>query len=89
MNIHANARLTLRARRDVVELMSVGFPVSEIAAQFSVSRQTVYKWAERFQQRQGLDLQSRLADARRQGRPPCPGCCSARWGCCARGWQQE
>ena len=27
MNIHANARLTLRPRRDVVELMIVGFPV--------------------------------------------------------------
>ena len=36
MNIHANARLTLRARRDVVELMIVGYPVNEIAAQFSV-----------------------------------------------------
>ena len=48
MNIHANARLTLRARRDVVELMIVGYPVNEIAAQFSVSRQTVYKWWARW-----------------------------------------
>lgn len=48
MNIHANARLTLRARRDIVELMIVGFPVNEIAAQFSVSRQTVYKWWARW-----------------------------------------
>jgi transposase InsO family protein len=46
--IHANARLTLRARRDIVELMIVGFPVNEIAAQFSVSRQTVYKWWARW-----------------------------------------
>ena len=49
MKIHANARLTLRARRDIVELMIVGFPVNEIAAQFSVSRQTVYKWWRRWQ----------------------------------------
>jgi transposase InsO family protein len=49
VNIHANARLTLRARRDVVELMLVGFPVSEIAAQFSVSHQTIYKWWSRWQ----------------------------------------
>jgi transposase InsO family protein len=48
VNIHANARLTLRARRDIVELMVVGYPVSEIAAQFSVSRQTVYKWWQRW-----------------------------------------
>jgi transposase InsO family protein len=48
LNIHANARLTLRARRDIVELMVVGFPVNEIAAQFSVSRQTVYKWWARW-----------------------------------------
>jgi transposase InsO family protein len=48
VNIHANARLTLRARRDVVELMIVGYPVNEIAAQFSVSRQTVYKWWARW-----------------------------------------
>lgn len=48
VNIHANARLTLRARRDVVELMIIGYPVNEIAAQFSVSRQTVYKWWARW-----------------------------------------
>ena len=48
MNIHANARLTLRARRDIVELMIIGYPVNEIAAQFSVSRQTVYKWWARW-----------------------------------------
>ena len=49
MLIHANARLTLRARRDIVELMLSGFPVGDIAAQFSVSRQTVYKWWRRWQ----------------------------------------
>jgi transposase InsO family protein len=48
VNIHANARLTVRARRDIVELMIVGYPVSDIAAQFSVSRQTVYKWWARW-----------------------------------------
>jgi transposase-like protein len=49
VNIHANARLTFRARHDIVELMLVGYPVNEIAAQFSVSRQTVYKWWRRWQ----------------------------------------
>jgi transposase InsO family protein len=38
----------LRARREIVELMVVGYPVNEIAAQFSVSRQTIYKWWARW-----------------------------------------
>lgn len=49
VNIHANARLTLRARREVVEMMIVGFEVSEIAATFNVSGPTVRKWWKRWQ----------------------------------------
>jgi transposase InsO family protein len=49
VNIHRNARLTLRARRELVELMVSGFDVAEIAAQFNTSRQTVYKWWRRWQ----------------------------------------
>jgi DNA-binding NarL/FixJ family response regulator len=41
VNIHRNARLTLRARRELVQLMIWGFEVSEIAAQFNTSRQTI------------------------------------------------
>ena len=67
MNIHANARLTLRARRDVVELMIVGFPVNEIAAQFSVSRQTVYKWWARWRAEGDAGLWDRSSRPR-----PCP-----------------
>jgi putative transposase len=50
--------------------LAEGETAEQVAELLHVSRQTVYKWAERFQQRQGLDLQSRLADAPRQGRPP-------------------
>lgn len=49
MKIHANARLTLRARRELVEHMLVGFPATDVAAQFNISRQTVYKWWNRWQ----------------------------------------
>jgi transposase InsO family protein len=49
VNIHRNARLTFRARRELVEAMISGFEVSEIAAQFNTSRQTVYKWWHRWQ----------------------------------------
>jgi transposase len=48
LNLHANARLTVRARRELVEWMIIGYPVDEIAAQFNVSRQTVYKWWARW-----------------------------------------
>ena len=45
-------------------------PPSRSADTFQVSRQTVYNWAERFRQREGLDLRARLLDAPRSGRPP-------------------
>ncbi len=50
--------------------LAEGETADRVAELLHVSRQTVYNWAERFQQRQGLDLHSRLADAPRQGRPP-------------------
>ena len=46
-----------------------GEPALEIAAQFNVSRQTVYNWADRFKERKGLPLAMRLADGVRSGRP--------------------
>jgi transposase len=45
---HANAKLTLRARRDLVERMVAGWSVSEIAEMMNVSRPTVYKWWARW-----------------------------------------
>ncbi len=46
-----------------------GESVEEIAQQLQVSRQSIYNWVMRFQQRQELDLDARLADAARSGRP--------------------
>lgn len=46
-----------------------GESVEEIAQQLQVSRQSIYNWAMRFQQRQELDLDARLVDAVRSGRP--------------------
>src|SRR5437764_5020014 len=42
---------------------------SRIAGLLGVSRRTVYYWAQRFQERQGVDLADRLADGPRCGRP--------------------
>ena len=40
-----------------------------VAQRLGVSRQTVYNWATRFQNRSHLDLSARLVDAPRSGRP--------------------
>jgi transposase InsO family protein len=48
LQYHANAKLTLRARRDLVERMLAGWSVSEIAEMMNVSRPTVYKWWARW-----------------------------------------
>jgi transposase len=47
-----------------------GDSVDEVAQRLFVSRQTVYNWLLRFQQRSGQDIRSRLQDAPRPGRPP-------------------
>ena len=50
--------------------LAAGEPPSRLADLLGVSRRTIYYWAERFQERQGLDLLDRLADGPRCGRPP-------------------
>lgn len=49
--------------------LPITFGAEEVAAALRVSRQTVYNWAARFQQRHDLSLTERLADAERAGRP--------------------
>lgn len=53
--------------------LAAGETPKRIAELLGVSRRTVYYWAQRFQQRQDLDLPDRLADAPRSGRP-CTAC---------------
>lgn len=48
MNYHANAKLTLRARRELVERMQAGWTAADVAEQMNVSRATVYKWWRRW-----------------------------------------
>jgi transposase len=42
----------------------------EVADRLRVSRQTVYNWVQRFQDRGDIPLNERLADGARGGRPP-------------------
>jgi transposase len=68
MIAHArDARLVRRACG--VLWLNDGESADDIAERLGVSRQTVYNWAERFLGRAGLDLEARLADAERRGRP--------------------
>ncbi len=59
-----------RSRAQAVLWLAQGMSAEEITDLLCVPRQTVYNWAERFQQRDGLDLRARLLDAPRPGRSP-------------------
>ena len=59
-----------RCRAQAILWLDEGESVEQIAELLHVSRQTIYNWVDRFQQRQDPDLRARLADAPRQGRPP-------------------
>lgn len=45
---HANARLTVHARRLLVQRVRAGWPQARVAEQLGVSRQTVSKWWSRY-----------------------------------------
>jgi transposase len=59
----------LLQRTQAVLWFVAGESVDAIALRLLVSRQSVYNWIERFQQRASLPVASRLADATRGGRP--------------------
>jgi len=63
----SDARQVLRAY--ALLWLDEGYSVDEVAQQLHVSRQSIYNWASRFQQRSGIELIKRLADASRSGRP--------------------
>jgi transposase len=58
-----------RCRARVLLRLDEGEPVEAIAESLRVSRQTIYNRVRQFQERSGLDLRERLADAPRPGRP--------------------
>jgi transposase len=60
---------TERCRAQALLWLDEGDAVEEVADLLHVSRQTVYNWVGRFQERSGLDLRARLLDAPRPGRP--------------------
>ena len=46
-----------------------GETTREVATRLGVSRRTIFNWGARFQERQGLEILSRLGDGPRSGRP--------------------
>lgn len=68
--IVSHARLAKeRCRAQALLWLAAGSDVTEVAEWLCVSRQTVYNWVSRFQDRDGLGLRTRLLDATRPGRP--------------------
>jgi len=64
---HADSRLYQRAL--ALLLLDEEQSADEIAIALHVSRQSIYNWASRFQQRDPLSAVERLTDAERGGRP--------------------
>lgn len=62
-----DARLVVRAY--ALLWLDDEVPLQEIAQSLMVSRQSIYNWAQHFEERQGLPPELRLADAARSGRP--------------------
>ena len=58
-----------RCRAQALLWLAEGSEVAEVADLLQVSRQTIYNWLSRFQERAQLDLRARLLDAPRLGRP--------------------
>jgi transposase len=50
--------------------LAAGESPYRIADLLNIGRRTLYYWAERFRERQGLGFLDRLADGQRSGRPP-------------------
>ena len=59
MDIHQNARLTVRSREALVEIVRGGLGLSRAAASFHVTPKTAAKWVRRYQQEGGTGLRDR------------------------------
>jgi transposase InsO family protein len=59
MNVHKNARLTLRRRQELVTRREAGAPLTHVARSFEVSVRTARKWWTRYQTEGAAGLQDR------------------------------
>jgi transposase InsO family protein len=68
MDIHKNARLTLRSREDLVESVKGGMRCSRAAASFHVTAKTAAKWVRRYQGEGTAGLRDRSSRPHRSPR---------------------
>jgi len=68
MDIHKNARLTLRSREALVETVIGGMTCSRAAASFHVTPKTAAKWVRRFQSEGAAGLHDRSSRPHRSPR---------------------
>jgi transposase len=68
MDIHKNARLTLRSREALVEIVTRGLACSRAAASFRVTPKTVAKWVRRYQSEGATGLRDRSSRPHRSPR---------------------
>lgn len=61
---HANARLTVHGRQLIIDRVAAGRPVAHIAAELGVSRQTAYRWVNRFRAEGAAGLSDRSSRPR-------------------------
>ncbi len=70
MNVHKNARTTVRSRAELVRrVLEEGQPVKTVALAFGVDVKTVYKWVERFEAAGPKGLEDRSSRPRRLREP--------------------
>jgi len=68
MDIHKNARLTLRSRELLVEIVKGGLGFSRSAASFHVTPKTAAKWVRRYQSEGAIGLRDRSSRPHRSPR---------------------
>jgi transposase len=68
MDIHKNARLTLRSREALVETVLRGLACSRAAASFRVTSKTAAKWVRRYQSEGVAGLHDRSSRPHRSPR---------------------
>jgi transposase InsO family protein len=68
MDIHQNARLTLRSREALVEIVNRGVRCSRAAASFHVTAKTVAKWVRRYRSEGAAGLRDRSSRPHRSPR---------------------
>lgn len=56
MDIHKNARLTLRNREELVQQVAAGLTLKQAAARFNVTSKTAAKWVRRFRENDPFGL---------------------------------